>query len=63
MNPTTLQELITLLTQIVIEHGGDTPVEFQDYDEDEREVQIVIETKTDYTDSGNNNKKLCIRYL
>lgn len=63
MNPSNLQELITLLTKIQIDHGGEIPIEFQDYDEDEREVQIVIESKTDYTDFAKTTKKLCIRYL
>ena len=63
MNPTNLQELINLLTKIQAEHGGETVVEFQDYDEGEREVQIAIESKVDYTDSANSTKKLVIRYL
>lgn len=61
MTPTTLQELIDLLSTILIEHGGDTPVEFQDYDEDERSVDIVLENKVNYTDSSESTKKLCIR--
>ena len=63
MNPTNLQELINLLTKIQTEQGGETMIEFQDYDEDEREVEIVIESKTDYTDYANSTKKLVIRYL
>lgn len=63
MTPTTIQELITLLTQIMIENGGDTPLEFQDYDEDERNVDIVLENKISFTDSSESTKKLCIRIV
>lgn len=63
MNPTTLQELITLLTQIMIENGGETPIEFQDYDEENREIEIMMENNICYTDSSESTKKLCIRYL
>lgn len=63
MNPTTVQELITILTQVVIEYGGDTPLEFQDYDEDERNVDIVLENKISYTNSSETTKKLAIRIV
>ena len=63
MNPSNLQELITLLTQIQIDHGGETEIQFQDFDEGERDVQIVIERRIDYTDFAKTTKKLCIRYL
>ena len=63
MNPTNLQELINLLTKIQTEHGGETMIEFQDYDEVERNVEIVMETKINCIDPTNITKKLCIRYL
>lgn len=63
MTPTTIHELITLLNQIAVEHGTDTPVEFQDYDEDERNVDIVLENKVNFTDSSESTKKLCIRIV
>lgn len=63
MQPTTLHELITLLNQIAVEFGSETSVEFQDYDEDERNVDIVIEHKINFTDSSESTKKLCIRIV
>lgn len=63
LNPTTVTEMIILLTKIATEHGGDTLLEFQDYDEDERNVDIVIEDKINYTDSSESTKKLCIRIV
>lgn len=63
MTPTTLHELITLLNQIAVEHGSETSVEFQDYDEEERNVDIVLENKVNFTDSSESTKKLCIRIV
>ena len=61
MNPTTVQEMITLLSQIATEYGEDTPLEFQDYDWDEKQVKIILENIINYTDSSDSSKKLIIR--
>ena len=63
MKPTTLQELVQLLSNIIIEHGGETPVEFQDYDGDGRNVEIVLVNEVNYSDDSDSSRKLCIRYL
>lgn len=63
LNPTTVTEMIILLTKIATEHGGDTLLEFQDYDEDERQVDIVIENKINYSNSDESIKKLAIRIV
>ena len=63
MTPTTIHELIKLLSTILVEHGGGTPIEFQDYDEEERNVDIILENKVNYTDSSESTKKLCIRIV
>ena len=62
MNPTTVQEMITLLSQIATEYGGDTSLEFQDYDWDKKQqVRILVENIVDFTDSSKSHKKLIIR--
>ena len=62
MNPTTVQEMITLLSQIATEYGGDTPLEFQDCDWDKKQqVRILVENIVDFTDSSKSHKKLIIR--
>ena len=59
--PSTIHELITLLNRIALEHDGSTPVEFQDYDEEEQHVEIVMKNIVNYTDPSCSTKKLCIR--
>lgn len=61
-SPTTIQELITLLNRIALEHGTDTPVEFQDCGEDDVNVEIVLKNNVDYTNPSNSYKKLCIQF-
>lgn len=59
--PATIHELITLLNRIALEHGTDIPIEFQDRDCDETDIEIVLENNVDYIDPSNTYKKLCIR--
>ena len=63
MIPTTIHELISFLNQIAVEQGGQTAVEFQDYDEDERNVEIILENKINCTEPSKSSKKLIIRYI
>jgi len=60
-SPATIHELIRLLNRIAVEHGTDTPVEFQDRDCDEIDIDIILENNVDYIDPSNTYKKLCIR--
>lgn len=59
--PSTIHELITLLNRIAVEHGTDIPVEFQDRDCDEIDIDIILENNVDYIDPSNTYKTLCIR--
>lgn len=63
MAPTNLHEFINLLNQIASEHGGETLLEFQDIDWEERNVDIFLENIVNYTDSSESSKKLIIRQV
>lgn len=39
----------------------DIPIEFQDLDCDETDIDIILENNVDYIDPSNTYKKLCIR--